>query len=182
VVGNFLRALVEAVPYKVHTVLTDNGTHFTEPAGDGWTPEDIKEMLARKKPFRCHSFELAYTQLDIEHRLTKPRRPWTNGQVEKMNRTIKEATVKRFHYVSHEQLQTHLADSLNAYNFARWLKTLRGLTPFEAICKAGPTSLIGSNSTRSSNSRDQTSSSASCRSRSLQQQNEESRCREPQMP
>src|SRR3546814_12003387 len=31
-----------------------------------------------------------------------------NGQVERMNRTIKEATVKRFHYESHEQLRTHL--------------------------------------------------------------------------
>src|SRR5215207_460554 len=27
VAGNFLRALITAVPYKVHTVLTDNGTH-----------------------------------------------------------------------------------------------------------------------------------------------------------
>jgi hypothetical protein len=53
-----------------------------------------------------------------------------------MNRTIKEATVKRFHYGSHEQLRGHLADFLDAYNFARRLKTLRGLTPFEAICKA----------------------------------------------
>ncbi|MBL6459627.1 DDE-type integrase/transposase/recombinase, partial [Belnapia sp. T6] len=31
VAGDFLRALVGAVPYRVHTVLTDNGTHFTEP-------------------------------------------------------------------------------------------------------------------------------------------------------
>jgi transposase InsO family protein len=42
VAGDFLRALAAAVPYKVHTVLTDNGTHFTDPTGDGWTPEDIK--------------------------------------------------------------------------------------------------------------------------------------------
>ena len=34
--------------------------------------------------------------------LTKPKHPWTNGQVERMNRTIKDATVKRFHYESHE--------------------------------------------------------------------------------
>ena len=27
--GDFLRRLIAAVPYKVHTVLTDNGTHFT---------------------------------------------------------------------------------------------------------------------------------------------------------
>ena len=59
-----------------------------------------------------------------------------NGQVERMNRTIKDATVKRFHYGSHEQLRAHLADFVAAYNFARRLKTLRGLTPYEAICKA----------------------------------------------
>jgi hypothetical protein len=53
-----------------------------------------------------------------------------------MNRTIKDASVKRFHYDSHDQLRQHLADFVAAYNFARRLKTLRGLTPYEAICKA----------------------------------------------
>jgi transposase InsO family protein len=136
IASNFLRALAAAVPYRVHTVLTDNGTHFTEPGGDGWTPEDIKQMLANKQPFLCHAFEFACAELDIEHRLTKPRHPWTNGQVERMNRTIKEATVKRFHYENHDQLRQHLADYLAAYNYARRLKTLRGLTPYEAVCKA----------------------------------------------
>ena len=36
--ADFLRRLIEAVPYKVHTVLTDNGTHFTDPTGDSWSP------------------------------------------------------------------------------------------------------------------------------------------------
>ena len=71
----------------------------------------------------------------IEHRLTKPNHPWTNGQVERMNRTIKDATVKRYHYDSHDQLRTHLTDFMAAYNFARRLKTLGGLTPYEYICK-----------------------------------------------
>jgi Integrase core domain len=44
VAGNFLRALVAAVPYKIHTVLTDNGTHFTDPKGGAWTPEKIKAL------------------------------------------------------------------------------------------------------------------------------------------
>jgi transposase InsO family protein len=135
VAGDFLRHLIAAVPYKVHTVLTDNGTHFTDPTGDGWTPEDIRAMRAEKVPFRCHSFEGACADLDVEHRLTKPRHPWTNGQVERMNRTIKDATVKRFHYASHDQLRQHLADFVAAYNFGRRLKTLKGLTPFEFICK-----------------------------------------------
>jgi hypothetical protein len=52
-----------------------------------------------------------------------------------MNWTIKEATVKRFHYESHGQLRTHLADFMAAYNFARRLKTLSDLTPYEYIVK-----------------------------------------------
>ena len=56
--------------------------------------------------------------------------------VERMNRTIKEATVKRFHYESHDQLRQHLAHFVAAYNFGRRLKTLKGLTPYESICKA----------------------------------------------
>ena len=52
-----------------------------------------------------------------------------------MNRTIKEATVKRYHYDRHDQLESHLADFVTAYNFARRLKTLKGLTPYEFICK-----------------------------------------------
>ena len=135
VAANLLRAPAAAVPSRIHTVLTDNGTHFTEPTGDGWTPEDIRRMMARNEPFLCHAFEFACAELNVEHRLTKPRHPWTNGQVERMNRTIQDATVKRFYYESHEQLRQHLADFVAAYNFARRLKTLRGLTPYEAICK-----------------------------------------------
>ena len=52
-----------------------------------------------------------------------------------MNRTIKEATVRRYHYDSHDQLRGHLDDFIAAYNFARRLKTLKGLTPYEFICK-----------------------------------------------
>ena len=53
-----------------------------------------------------------------------------------MNRTIKDATVKPYHYDTHDQLRSHLAAFVNAYNYARRLKTLKGLTPYEAICKA----------------------------------------------
>src|SRR6516165_8013759 len=59
-----------------------------------------------------------------------------NGQVERMNRSIKDATVKRYFYDTHDQLRAHLRDFVDAYNFARRLKTLKGLTPYEFICKA----------------------------------------------
>ena len=48
---------------------------------------------------------------------------------------IKDATVKRFYYETHDQLRTHLTDFVAAYNFARRLKILKGLTPYEYVCK-----------------------------------------------
>jgi transposase InsO family protein len=80
-------------------------------------------------------FDMICEANEIEHRLTKPNHPWTNGQVERMNRTIKDATTKRYHYDSHDQLQRHLELFLDAYNHARRLKTLKGLTPAQFIWK-----------------------------------------------
>ena len=133
--ADFLRHLVEAVPYKVNIVLTDNGTHFTTPGAGGSAAALIVEALAKGEPVWAHAFEYACATLGIEHRTTKPKHPWTNGQVERMNRTIKDATVKRFHYDDHDQLKRHLAEFISAYNFGRRLKTLKGLTPYEFICK-----------------------------------------------
>ena len=58
-----------------------------------------------------------------------------------MNRTIKDATVKRYHYESHDQLVRHLADFVAAYNFARRLKTLNGLTPSSSSANDGQPNL-----------------------------------------
>ena len=44
-----------------------------------------------------HLFDRLCRQRGIEHRLTMPNHPWINGQVERMNRTIKDTTVKRYH-------------------------------------------------------------------------------------
>jgi hypothetical protein len=80
-----------------------------------------------------HLFDHVCHEHGIEHRLTKPNHPWTNGQVERMNRTIKDAAVKRYHYETHEQLRTHLQLFVDACHHARRLKTLRGLTPYEHV-------------------------------------------------
>src|SRR6201996_6805988 len=55
VAADFLLNLIKAFPYKLHTVLTDNGTHFADPAGESWTVPDIKEMIKSKKPFWAHA-------------------------------------------------------------------------------------------------------------------------------
>ncbi len=37
----------------------------------------------------CHMFGMCRDEHEIEHRMMKPRYSWSNGQVERMNRTIK---------------------------------------------------------------------------------------------
>lgn len=101
---------------------TDNGVQFSD------MPQHRSGPTAR---YRLHMFDRICREHDIEHRLTKPDHPRTNGQVERMNRTLKEATVRRYHYATNRQLADHLAAFLEAYNFAKRLKTLRGLTPYE---------------------------------------------------
>ena len=108
------------VPYRIHTILTDNGIQFAD------LPKNRNGSTAR---WRGHPFDWACMRHGIEHRLTKPKHPWTNGQVERMNWTIKEVAVKRYHYDDHHQLRTHLDDFISAYNFARRLKALKGLDP-----------------------------------------------------
>jgi transposase InsO family protein len=131
----FLRNLIAAVPYRLHIVLTDNGIQFTNHDRHIYAFEHIFDRVCREH--------------QIEHRLTRIKHPWTNGQVKRMNRTIKEGeagqktirgivfprNVKRFHYDDHDQLRNHLANFISAYNFGRRLKTLKGLATYEFICK-----------------------------------------------
>jgi hypothetical protein len=125
--ADFLRAVAEVFPYQIHTVLTDNGMAFAD------LPKNRSGPTAM---MRGHPFDRACWELGIEHRLTKPYHPWTNGQAERMNRTIKDATIKIFHYDCLESLKAHVLVFVTAYNFAKHLKALRWRTPYQAICDA----------------------------------------------
>lgn len=128
-------------------MLTDNGTQFV----DQWPVDEAAEAraeaiwAARGEPriYRVHTFARACEQNGIEHRLTKPRHPRTNVQAERMNRTPKDATVRRYQHDGHDQLRAHLQLFLDAYNHARRLKTLKGLTPHESVRKTWTEHLTG---------------------------------------
>ncbi|RUR34868.1 integrase core domain-containing protein, partial [Vreelandella nanhaiensis] len=83
---------------EARTVLTDNGTQFAKKAGT--------------EAYKPSIFDVVCYRHGTEHRQTRPFHPWTNGQVERMNRTLKEATIRTFHYTSLAQLQSHLEDYL----------------------------------------------------------------------
>ncbi len=116
----FWRQVVAAVPYRIHKVLTDNGVQFAS--------------LPHRPTPQGHLFDQYCAEQGIEHRRTQVAHPWTNGQVERMNRTVKEATVQQYFYQTQVELNTHLQTFLAAYNGAKRLKKLRGQTPYEFIC------------------------------------------------
>ena len=137
------------MPYQIHTVLTDRATgtplvRETLARGIQFAEQPRNRNTLYSRPMR---FDRICAANGIVHRLTRPNHPWTNRQVARMNRTIRDATVKRYHYDDHAQLRVRhtartngarcltLADFLAAYNFGRRLKTLGGLTPHEDISK-----------------------------------------------
>jgi hypothetical protein len=87
--ADFLRGVVAAFPCAIHTVLSNIAMAFAD------LPKD------RNGPGRRYLEPLIFDRVcqenGIEHKRTKPYHPWTNGQVARMNRTIKEATIKAFH-------------------------------------------------------------------------------------
>jgi transposase InsO family protein len=92
-------------------VLTDHGIQFINRKRDRYAFHYI--------------FDRVCQEYGIDHRLIKTNHSWTNGQVERMHRTLKEATVKTYHYQTHQRLNEHLQVFLLAYNFAKRFKTLR---------------------------------------------------------
>lgn len=76
----------------INSVLTDNGLEFT-------THHKSKN----------HSFERLLKELNVKHRLTKVRHPWTNGACERLNRTILE----EFYQVAFRSKIYQTADELN---------------------------------------------------------------------
>ncbi len=104
----------------------------------------LSQAFDEQRAFPSHSFELACARNDIDHRLTKPGRPWTNRQVERMDGAIKDATVKRFHYAAHDQLRERLNDFMAAFYVARCLKPCAASHHTRRSTNHGQASHIGS--------------------------------------
>ena len=71
-----LERFLQAFAHPVHTVLTDNGSEFTDRFGDArWRKRD--------KGTGAHLFDQVCRRHGLVHKLTRPYRPQTNGMVER---------------------------------------------------------------------------------------------------
>ena len=77
-----LNRFLKAFPHQVHTILTDNGSEFTD--------RFAVDMIGKPEgqPSGCHPFDRLCAEHGITHKLTRPFSPQTNGMVERFNRRI----------------------------------------------------------------------------------------------
>jgi transposase InsO family protein len=118
----FLQALVKACPIKITRLLTDNGKEFT----------DRLFASRERQPSGNHEFDRLCEALAIEHRLTRPRTPQTNGMVERFNGRIADV-LKTHRFNDREDLEQTLLRYVFLYNHQLPQSALRSKTPFEAM-------------------------------------------------
>jgi transposase-like protein len=126
----FMQECINYYNFGITHVLTDNGLEFTN--------RFIKSTkgIYCAKPSKLDSICI---ENKIEHRLTLPATPKTNGMVERVNGTIKKDTIKKNIYENLEQMNTDLMRFLVFYNLHRRhggvRKELKIKTPFDAVEK-----------------------------------------------
>ena len=119
--AEFLDEVTEFYPYRINKVLTDNGGEFTD-----------KYRGGRKKPSGNHVFDKRISRYGIEHRLTKPYTPKTNGMVERYNGRVEEI-LQDNHFESYDRLIEVLKQYLICYNHFIKQKVLMYRTPIDMV-------------------------------------------------
>lgn len=119
---SFLKALHKACPLKIQKLLTDNGKEFT----------DRLFASREREPSGQHEFDQLCQALGIEHRLTKPRTPQTNGMVERFNGRIADV-LKTNRFNSAQDMGQTLMRYVALYNHQLPQSVLKSQTPMQAM-------------------------------------------------
>src|SRR5271169_6182070 len=134
--AGFLERFLASFPLEVHTILTDNGSEFTDRFAV------YKKGKPEDKPSGTHPFDRACAAHTITHRLTRPFHPQTNGMVERFNRRLgdhlgrmpqnRAAHHRRF--LDHAERDAYLLTFVADYNRTR-LRCLDYQAPAELLAK-----------------------------------------------
>ena len=118
----FLKQVIAKAPFTITKLLTDNGKEFT----DRFIPNGERE------PTGNHVFDKMCNQHQIEHRLTKPAHPQTNGMVERFNGRISDI-LKTSRFDSSKELLETMKNYLKIYNYHIPQKNIDHLTPIQKL-------------------------------------------------
>ena len=118
---DFVRRLTRTAPMLIKTVLTDNGSQFTD-----------RFTAPGKQASGHHAFDVECNAHAIDHRLCPPRHPQTNGMVERFNGRISELMTQT-RFATSAELDTTLKLYLQTYNHNIPQKALKHKTPVQAL-------------------------------------------------
>lgn len=124
--AKFLTALVNAAPFVIQGVKTDNGSIFTNRYVGAY------QSLGKRKK---HIFDATCRSHGIIHYLIQPGKPAQNGKVERSHRTDREEFWDRITFSSLDDLADKQQAYLDWYNNEREHLGILGLTPREMIKK-----------------------------------------------
>jgi transposase InsO family protein len=96
-------------------------------AGHGVTVERV--LTDNGAAYKSHAWREEHRQLNITHSRTRPRRPQTNGKVERLNRTLLEEWAYKRLYTSETNRRSALSGWLHYYNHHRPHTALGNLPP-----------------------------------------------------
>lgn len=119
--ADFLVQALAFYPFRIHTILTDNGREFTNVGQRGFGR--IGKNLV--------PFELICELAGIDYRKTKFNHPWTNGMAERMVRTVKDHTTKLERYATPEEATISILQFQDTHNFKSRLRVLEFKTPYQ---------------------------------------------------
>ena len=120
--SEFLKFVTERFPFKIKKVLTDNGKEFTN------------KVFGYNASNKTHEFDELCISLGIEHRLTKVRRPQTNGMVERFNGRIADI-LRTHHFQSGKELEHTLMRYVELYNNDLPQANLDCRNPCQVMCE-----------------------------------------------
>ena len=129
-VSNFLKRVIKDFEDKTYNketnksneikvILTDNGGEFTDRFA---VNSKLKKELniESTKPTGKHLFDKICKEHNIEHRLTKPNHPQTNGMIERFNvriaKALKEYKLFRGEFKTQQEMFNFILESTNKYN------------------------------------------------------------------
>lgn len=120
--NKFLEKAIEFFPFDIEKILTDNGKEFTDRFNN-----------KTRKPTGEHVFDKTCRKNKIEHRLTKPYTPQTNGMVERVNGKVTQNVLNKIKFKGIDEMKKTIFSYFYNYNYYIKHSGIERLTPIKKL-------------------------------------------------
>ena len=120
--NSFLDSVIDYFPFEIYKILTDNGKEFTDRFNN-----------KTKKPTGNHIFDKTCDNNNIEHRLTAPYTPKTNGMVERVNGKVTVNVLDKITFTDIQHMKETIFHYFHSYNYHIKHSGLGRITPIKAL-------------------------------------------------